>query len=96
MHFHGNGALNENPENKSASALGTQCALNAHSFHIDRVRTRNVKVVASGLEWNVGGHSLRHMTSVVTSGLEWNVGGRSLRHMTSVHRHSLMMSVCGT
>ena len=29
---------------KGVSALGTQCALNAHSIHIDRVRTRNVKV----------------------------------------------------
>ena len=29
---------------KCASALGTECPLNAHSIRIDRVRTRNVKV----------------------------------------------------
>ena len=77
---------------KGASALGTQCTLNAHSIHIDRVRTRNVKVP------NRIKCALSQSTSVcgsnpVRSGLEWNVGGRSLRHMTSVHGHSRMTSV---
>ena len=77
---------------KGASALGTQCALNVHSIHIDRVRTRNVK------ESNRIECALSQSTSVcgsnpVRSGLEWNVGGRSLHNMTSVHRHSRMMSI---
>ena len=63
-----------------------ECAPNAHSIHIDRVRTRNVKVP------NLIECALSQSTSVcgsnpVRSGLEWNVGGRSVCHMTSVHRH---------
>ena len=57
-----------------------QSTLNAHSIHIDRVRTRNVKV-PNRIEC-----ALSQSTSVcglnpVRSGLEWNVGGRSLHHM---------------
>ena len=70
-------------EAKGASALGTECALNAHSIRIGRVRTRNVKV-PNRIEC-----ALSQSTSVcglnpVTSGLEWNVRGRSLRHMREV------------
>ena len=80
---------------KGASALGTQCALNAHSIHIDRVRTRNVKV-PNRIECALSQSTSLCGSNPVTSGLEWNVGGRSLRHMTSVHRHSRMTSVRGT
>ena len=77
---------------KGASTLGTQCALNAHSIHIDRVRTRNVKV-PNRIECALSQSTSVCVSNPVTSGLEWNVGGRSLRHMTSVHRHSRMTSV---
>ena len=54
---------------------------NVYSIHIDRVRTRKVKVP------NLIKCSLSQSTSVcglnpVRSGLEWNVGGRSPHHMT--------------
>ena len=98
---------------KGASALGTRCALNAHSIHIDRVRTRNgcalnahsihidrvrtrnVKV-SNWIEYALSQSTSLCGLNPVTSGLEWNVGGRSLRHMTSVHRRSRMTSVRGT
>ena len=79
---------------KGASALGTQCALNAHSIHIDRVRTRNVKV-PNRIECALSQSTSVCGSNPVRSGLEWNVGGRSLRHMTCVHRYSRMTSVRG-
>ena len=79
---------------KGASALGTQCALNAHSIHIDRIRTRNVKL-PNWIECALSQSTSVCGSNPVRSGLEWNVGGRSLCHMTSVHRHSWMTSVRG-
>ena len=69
-------------------------APNAHSIHIDRVRTRNVKV-PNRIECALSPSTSVCGSNPVRSGLEWNVGGSSLRHMTSVHRHSRITSVRG-
>ena len=68
---------------KGASALGTECALNAHSIRIDRVRTRNVKV-PNRIECALSQSTFVCGLNPVRSGLEWNVDGRSLRHMMEV------------
>ena len=68
---------------KGASALGTECAFNAHLIRIDRVRTRNVKM-PNWIECALSQSTFVCGLNPVRSGLEWNVGGRSLHHMTEV------------
>ena len=74
-----------------AYALDTECALNAHSIHIDRVRTRNVKV-QNRIECALSQSTFVCRLNPVRSGLEWNVGG----HDGCVHVHSRARSVSGT
>ena len=68
---------------KGASALGIECALNAHSICIDRVRTGNVKV-PNRIECALSQSTFVCGLNPVRSRLELNVGGRSLRPLTEV------------
>ena len=82
-------------KSKGVSTLDTECALNAHSIRIDRVRTRNIKV-PNRIQCALSQSTFVCGLNPVRSGLECNVDWRSLRHMNgSVYVYSRARSVSG-